>query len=267
MVAVTGTDQFHILNFFDFPIDPDSSCTATELATFIGTGSGATGATGPTGPAGPTGPTGATGAGATGATGATGTSGTNGAGGATGATGLAGPTGSTGATGATGATGTAGTNGSNGTNGAVGATGATGATGQTGATGSGIPGTFVTSNVAPGSGGLITSGTTFDVTSIALTAGTWLVFGSLGIAPGAGTITTAIYAWTSSNSAFFPTAPNSGGMQGLTYSSAASGGEIVFAGVQRFVVPSSATIFLSGNVTWTTAQPANYGFIAAIRLV
>src|ERR1700722_4085348 len=92
MVAVVGTDQFHILGFFDFPIDPDSSCTADELATFIG--------------AGPVGPTGATGpAGSTGATGAGGPTGSIGATGATGSTGPTGPTGGTGPTGPSGPTG------------------------------------------------------------------------------------------------------------------------------------------------------------------
>lgn len=266
MVAVTGTDQFHILNFFDFPIDPDSSCTATELATFIGAGSGATGATGPTGPAGPTGPTGATGAGATGATGSNGTNG------AIGATGSAGPTG---ATGSTGVTGTAGTNGSNGTNGAIGATGPTGPSGPPGPTGptgptgpAGIPGTIISSTVLVGAGTAITSGSAFDVTHINLTVGTWLVYGNIAINPAGGTVIQQIAVWTSTTSATLPTEPNAGAEQILSYTTGGAGAvSAVSVGMQLVVVPTTATVYLSGNVTWTTAQPGAFGFIGAIRLI
>jgi hypothetical protein len=33
------------------------------------------------------------------------------------------------------------------------------------------------------------------------------------------------------------------------------------------VVATTATVYLSGNVLWTVAQPTRYGFVGAIRLI
>lgn len=132
---------------------------------------------------------------------------------------------------------------------------------------SGPLGTLVSSNVASGAGGNITSGSTFDVTSIALTAGTWLVYGNLGVAAASGTVTQQVVGWLNTSSATLPTAPNKGAEVVLPYTSAASDQVLVPVGMMLLVVATTATVYLSGNVLWTVAQPTSYGFVGAIRLI
>ena len=263
---------------------------------------GATGVTGPTGATGPTGPTGVTGAtgpsgGPTGVTGATGPTGPTGATGATGATGI-GTTGATGPTGATGVTGPGG--GATGPTGPTGLTGATGATGITGATGPTSPAytigpgltivstttlevapaasifadvvvagtnTFQSSNIPSGSGPLVAvSGMPYNITSLSLPAGEWLVWGNVGVASGAGTATTGIYGWISETSATFPTAPNSGAEFFLETTFQASGSQLFSVGMTRLSLGSTATVYLTGSVAWSVAEPGLYGFLAAIPI-
>jgi len=132
---------------------------------------------------------------------------------------------------------------------------------------SGPLGTLVSSNVASGAGGNITSGSTFDVTSIALTAGTWLVYGNLGVAAASGTVTQQVVGWLNTSSATLPTVPNTGAEVILPHTSAASDQVLVPVGMMLLVVATTATVYLSGNVLWTVAQPTSYGFVGAIRLI
>src|SRR5579859_5624451 len=54
-MALTGTELVHLLNVFDYPLDPDSTATIAAIAAL---GGGPPGPTGPAGPQGATGPTG-----------------------------------------------------------------------------------------------------------------------------------------------------------------------------------------------------------------
>jgi|SRR3984957_10653732 len=128
------------------------------------------------------------------------------------------------------------------------------------------PLTFLSSNVAAGSGGNITSATPFNVTNLVLPAGTWLMFGNVGAAAGSGTITQAAIAWISQASATLPTFPNAGALQVLGYTSAANDNTIVSAGAQIVTLPTSTTIYLSGEILWTVAQPTYFGFLGALKL-
>ena len=155
-----------------------------------------------------------------------------------------------------------------GAEGPAGPTGPTGPTGPIGPTGpAGIPGTIVSSTVLAGAIVAITSGVVFDVTHINLTAGTWLVYGNLAVNPGSGTVIQAALAWTSTTSATLPTIPNAGAIQVLGYTDAASDNLVISAGIQLVVVATTATVYLSGDVAWTVAQPGGYGFVGAIRLI
>ena len=151
--------------------------------------------------------------------------------------------------------------------GPAGPTGPTGPTGSTGPTGAGIPGTIVSSNVAAGAGSAVSSGATADITHIALTAGTWLVYGNVGVNPAAGTVTTSVQVWTSTSSATIPAAPNAGAEQLLDSSSASGGPVILSAGTQLVVVATTATVYLSAVIAYTGSQPGSYGFVGAIRLI
>jgi hypothetical protein len=125
---------------------------------------------------GETGPKGATGAtGAVGNTGAPGQPGPAGSPGATGADGPAGSAGTRGPTGPPGATGAGGTAGTKGPTGPAGAQGTRGPTGPVGAQGSG---NAVVQHSEPGS--ILT--TQRDVTTVNLTAGSWLIIAHIGAA-------------------------------------------------------------------------------------
>ncbi len=153
---------------------------------------------GPTGPqglqgiqgdAGATGPTGAQGIqGNAGATGPTGAQGIQGNAGIVGGTGPTGPTGAgggmTGPTGATGATGNNGNNGNTGTTGPTGPTGASlaGPTGPTGPTGAGGGTLTVYQNSSTPTSAQSTSTALVTKTSIALTAGTYVISFSADLA-------------------------------------------------------------------------------------
>lgn len=163
------------------------------------TGAGVTGPTGPagsataTGATGATGPTGADGgAGAAGVTGPTGPTGLAGSATTTGATGPTGPTGGaatlTGPTGPTGAAGATGATGSQGVRGATGPTGLTGITGLTGPTGAdGSISTTTLSNSISGDVTMPSASTYYDGPSVTLSAGTWLLTGTVTMLLGAST--------------------------------------------------------------------------------
>jgi len=131
----------------------------------------------------------------------------------------------------------------------------------------GIPGTIVSSTVLAGAAIPVPNNTTFDLTHIPLTAGTWLVYANIVIAPGAGTTVSVIEAWTSTSSATPPTAPNAGAQVLSEYAGPAGTEFILPVGMQLMVVPGAAAAYLSAFVTWAVAQPSAYGFIGAIRLI
>jgi hypothetical protein len=203
--------------------------------------------------------------GATGATGAVGVS-TTGATGATGAVGVS----TTGATGATGAVGVS-------TTGATGATGVQGATGTVGPiTGvtdgsdaaAGKVGEYISSQVLSGAAVSLTSGTVANVTSIALTAGDWDVWGNVAFTGGAATTLTYANASINTTSATQPTPPGNG-----AFASAVPGGAALFStddlflpvGMTRISVSGNQTVYLIARASFGISTCVAYGFIGARR--
>ena len=110
----------------------------------------------------------------------------------------------------------------------------------------------------------IATNTPIDVTSIALTAGKWLVWGNVTISiDGTGT---AAVAWSSTTSA---TQPNSSFLSGNTDSSnlIVNGGEVLAPIVQLFYnLNAPATVYLSCNAQYSSSTASGAGGIYALRV-
>lgn len=128
----------------------------------------------------------------------------------------------------------------------------------------GSVGEYISSTVLTGSAVLLTSGASADITSISLTAGDWDVWGNIALNIGAGTVFLTVAAWISATSATPPTLPNGGADS--SWAGSTSVAFTLLAGFTRILVSTTTTIYLSTNVTWSTAQPGAYGFIGARRV-
>lgn len=105
-----------------------------------------------------------------------------------------------------------------------------------------------------------------DVTSIALTAGVWLVWGNIAIVPTNNT--GGQLAWLGDASATPPTAPNGGGETNLQAALTGALTSILWAGVRNIVNagPGSQTVYLSTNVNFPAGTCTAYGYIGAVRI-
>lgn len=130
----------------------------------------------------------------------------------------------------------------------------------------GILGQFVSSSVAAGSAVSITTGVAANVTSISLTAGIWLVSGSVGYAPAGITVITAALGAIGTTSATLPTAPAAGAEFSLTLTFPAGQGPLFPVGMTRLNLASTTTVYLVAVSNFTTSTNAAYGFIGATRI-
>jgi len=131
----------------------------------------------------------------------------------------------------------------------------------------GYIGEFVSSVVLGGAAVSLTTSTGTDITTIALTAGDWDVYGTMWTAPAAGTITTTVAAAVSLTSATFPATSAVGEaiqqIRGL--STDATQVCILNTGTTRISLAAPATIYLVGYVTFTTSTLRAYGSLCARR--
>ncbi len=129
-------------------------------------------------------------------------------------------------------------------------------------------GEFISSIVLSGAALPMTTNTALDITTISLTAGDWNVWGTLWLAPAAGTITTTISVSVSQTSATLPTTPAIGTsiqqIRGL--SSAAGEVCILQAPTTRISLAGTTTIYLVGFATFTTSTMGGYGSLCARRV-
>lgn len=121
------------------------------------------------------------------------------------------------------------------------------------------PNVFTSINRASGSAVSLTSTVSFDVNSLTLAAGRWLLFGNVFFTLGA--TATTLAAWFNTTSATPPGAPNSGGEAILNLTSISSSTGLNF---NMYVAPTtSTTYYLSGNATFVSTA-SGYGFFGAI---
>lgn len=119
------------------------------------------------------------------------------------------------------------------------------------------------STVLAGSAVSLTNNTPADVTSLAVPAGSQMICGSVFFVANAATTITQLISWTSSSSATFPTAPNSGSeavqWSGGTLTGSAVGGPV---GCQIVRVGSPTTYYLSTRALFAVNTLTAYGFIS-----
>jgi hypothetical protein len=127
-------------------------------------------------------------------------------------------------------------------------------------------GEYITANLASGSPiTMTTSGTSYNITSISLTAGDWDVSGNASINANNATGATAIIAWVSSTSAAAPASGTDGIASVSTATSSVLGAATLATGDRRFSLAAPATIYLSGLWFGAAQTVTAYGTIRARR--
>lgn len=127
-------------------------------------------------------------------------------------------------------------------------------------------GQFISATVLSGAAVSLTNNTAADVTSVSLTAGDWDCRGGTFYTNGAGTTVTNALAWTSATSATLPTQPNNGGESQIVGQTFTNGLPSLSAGVQRFSLSATTTVFLSAFATFATSTLSAYGFLGCRRV-
>jgi hypothetical protein len=131
----------------------------------------------------------------------------------------------------------------------------------------GYIGEFLSSVVLIGAAVPITTTTQTNITTLALTAGDWDVWGSLWTLPAAGTTTDTVAAAVSQTSATLPTTPAIGGanqqLRGLA--TAATQVVVIATGTTRISLAAPATIYLVGFISFAVSTMSAYGSLSARR--
>ena len=110
-------------------------------------------------------------------------------------------------------------------------------------------GEMISSVVGSSPGVSLTSGNSADITSIALSAGDWDVWGNIGFTPSGTAVVTGTFGWTNTTSA---TPPDLSLYS--SYNDASTNSQISYCVPQvRHNVSGSTTVYLSGLVTYTGA--------------
>jgi hypothetical protein len=125
----------------------------------------------------------------------------------------------------------------------------------------GYVGEFKESEIVSGSAVSMTSGVAANITSLSLEPGDWWVCGNFAIQG----FTSTVYfgaAFSATSAPTFPTSPNKGGMMFLAGDQAGSTWAVPG---RRFLLTSTTTIYLIGNVTFT-GTGSGYGYICARRV-
>lgn len=146
----------------------------------------------------------------------------------------------------------------------TGIVGGSGGTAAAGSTPTGV-GNALTSNVTTGSAVSLTSATAADVTTLALTTGTWIISGIVHFNMVGATGTSWISAVTKTTATLptlsldqpFTTMNNGGGL---------TNAQQLTTGVGLIVVSGTQNVFLEAQLTYTGGAPTAYGNIIAFRI-
>jgi hypothetical protein len=129
----------------------------------------------------------------------------------------------------------------------------------------GYVGQYIESDVPTGSAVTLTSsGTTYDITHVSLTAGDWDVSGVVLSKPDGGTTTSCFSVWTSITTA--DSSPDE--TDGLTnYSSTGTGVQTGgTTGTVRYSLASTTSVYLSCVATFASSTMSAFGLIRARRV-
>lgn len=127
----------------------------------------------------------------------------------------------------------------------------------------GAVGEIFTSKVAVGAAvTLTTSNTVYDITSVALTAGSWMVSGNINLASSGGTITAEIggFNTTTASLPVDGSEVNSG-----ILTTAVSDTDGITLPVKVFLLSAPATVYMSAKVTKAAGTITGYGAMTCIR--
>ena len=130
----------------------------------------------------------------------------------------------------------------------------------------GSVGEIIDSTVLVGAAVSLTTSTQADVTSIALTAGDWDVWGNVALTLNAATVLTAFSSWIHTVSATFPTVPNGGAYSSIATTFTTGGSQVMPVGMRRISLAAPATIYLTAFTIFVTNTCAAYGYIGARRV-
>lgn len=129
-------------------------------------------------------------------------------------------------------------------------------------------GEYISSSVLAGAAVPLTvSGTTYNITSISLTAGDWDVTATGWSNPAAGTISQSFFAAISTTSATLPTAGAENNMAGFGNDTPAANAFFgVGVGPMRLSLSGTTTVYLVANSVFSVSTISAYGFISARRV-
>jgi hypothetical protein len=130
----------------------------------------------------------------------------------------------------------------------------------------GIVGECVSSQILIGSAvNIPTSGTAANLTSISLTAGSWLIWGSVGFVPAATTTQSEQAGGLSTISTGIPD-PSTGAAFLLTAAVGANNGSGWPCGILLVNISGTTSYYLNAKAVFGVSTDAAYGFIEAVRL-
>lgn len=112
----------------------------------------------------------------------------------------------------------------------------------------------------------LASGVPINVNGLSLTAGDWLVWGTVSFSLAGGTTISVIEGWVSTTSVTAPTFPNSGAITCLTATLSAGGVQSIPTGMLRLPISSTTVIYLGAAALFGVSVMNAYGFMQAVRL-
>jgi hypothetical protein len=126
-------------------------------------------------------------------------------------------------------------------------------------------GEYIEAELASGSATSLTTATAKTITSLSLTAGDWDVSGGVVIVAAATTTTTAVFCATNTVNNTFPSLPDESAFQVQSSFTTAST-NILQAGVKRYSLASTTTVYLIAGSNFATSPCTAYGIIRARRV-
>jgi hypothetical protein len=129
-------------------------------------------------------------------------------------------------------------------------------------------GEFVDSEIASGAAVALTSGAPINVTSLALSAGDWDVWGLVTFHPGASTAISSLAGWVNTPSASYPGAPNKGGAGRTLFPAGFAPNDEATVGVfrRRYALAAATTVYLGAIGYFSVSTLSAYGYVAARRV-
>lgn len=127
-------------------------------------------------------------------------------------------------------------------------------------------GEYQEAEVLAGSAVSLTTATPANITSLALTAGDWDVWGEAAFTLNAATTVSAVNGWIYTTSATLPTAPNKGAIATLTAVLTTGATQCLPVGARRISLSATTTVYLSAQAAFAVNTMAAYGMLCARRV-